>query len=121
MHGPPKIVCVAVDLYEHLVQVPPSSAGFDAFDPAFSYLRREHWTETMPPKSHSFVTDIDAALVQQIFNIPKGQRKPHIQHHRQADNLAARFEVANWVRFGHIRKVRNRPARLKLVCSASTV
>ena len=43
------------------------------------------------------MTDIDAALVQQIFNIPKRKREPDVQHYRQADNLTARFKIAKWV------------------------
>jgi hypothetical protein len=56
----------------------------------------------MPPVSHGFMANIDAALVQQILDIPKGQRETNVEHHRQADNLAARFEVAKWIRFGHL-------------------
>ena len=48
------------------------------------------------------MANIDAALVQQILDIPKGQRETSVEHHRQADNLAARFEVAKWIRFGHL-------------------
>ncbi len=92
---------LAVDLHEHLVQMPAPLAGFHARNPPFSDLGREHRTEPMPPKSDGFMADIDAALMQQIFHIAKGQRKPDIKHYRQADNLTTCFEVAKWVRFGH--------------------
>ncbi len=36
---------------------------------------------------------VDASLVQQIFDIPKREREPDIQHHRKADDLRAGFEV----------------------------
>ena len=115
--SPPKIVSLAVDLHEHLIQMPTPSAGFHARNTSFSYLRREQWTEPMPPKSHSFMADIDATFVEQIFHIAKGQRETNVHHNRQADDLTARFEIAKWVRFGHLQTLRNRPARLKSVSS----
>ncbi len=39
------------------------------------------------------MADIDASLVQQIFDIPQGKRKPDVQHHRQADDLWTGFEI----------------------------
>ena len=118
--SPPKIVSLTVDLHEHLVQMPAPSAGFHTLDPALSDLSSEHRAEPMPPISHRFMADIDAAFVQQIFHIAKGQRETDIQHHRQADNLAARFEIAKWIRFGHPERLRNHPARLKQISSDST-
>ncbi len=67
------------------------------------------------------MTDIDAALVQQILDIAKGQRETDVHHNRQSDNLTARFEIAKWIRFAHIQTLRDRPARLKLVLSDSAV
>jgi hypothetical protein len=40
-----------------------------------------------------------------------------IQHHRQADNLVARFEIEKWIRFGRFQRLQIRLARLKPVCS----
>ncbi len=37
-------------------------------------LRGEHRTEPVPPKPHDFVADIDTALEQEIFYLPKRQR-----------------------------------------------
>jgi len=45
------------------------------------------WTETLPPKANGFVTDLNAAFVQQIFDIPKRQREPDIKHPEHADDL----------------------------------
>ena len=117
--GPPELMLLTVDLDEHLVQMPPPSAGFHTLDPSLSDLGRKHRAEPVPPKSHSLMTDIDAAFVQQILDISKGQRETDVHHHRQADNLTARFEVAKWVRFGHPVRLRNHPARLKIICSDS--
>ena len=65
------------------------------------------------------MADIDAALVQQIFYVPKGQREPDIHHYRQADDLRAGFEIAKWGAFCHPVRLRNHPARLKPVLSDS--
>ncbi len=40
-----------------------------------------------------FMADIDPALVQQIFDISKRERKSDVQNHRKADDLRASFEV----------------------------
>jgi hypothetical protein len=100
--GPPEIVLFAVDLHEHLVQVPAPATGFHAFDPALTDLGSKHRPEPMPPISDGFMADIDAPFMEQIFNIAKGQRKPDIKHYRQADNLTTCFEIAKWVRFCHL-------------------
>jgi len=47
------------------------------------------------------MADIGAALTQQIFNIPQRERKSHIHHNRQADDLWASLEVLEWVAFCH--------------------
>ena len=66
---------LAVDLHEHLIQMPAPSAGFHARNSALSDLGCQQRTEPMPPVSHSFMADIDATLMEQIFHIAKGQRE----------------------------------------------
>jgi len=63
------------------------------------------------------MADLDAALAQQIFHLAKRQRGTNVQHRCQEDYLAARFEVAKWIRFRHPWMLRNHPARLKPVSS----
>jgi|TARA_B100001063_G_C16698828_1_gene521376 hypothetical protein len=41
--------------------------------------------------------DVDAALVQQILHIPQGQRKAHMHHHREANDLKRSLEIIEWV------------------------
>ena len=95
--SPQYIMPLAVDLHEHLIKIPAPAAGLHSSNTPFSDLRRKHWAEPMPPESHSLMADIDAALVQQILEIAKGQRETDGQHRRQADNFAARFEIAKWI------------------------
>ena len=113
--GPPEIVLFAVELHEHLVKMPTPMAGFRTLYPALSDLSGEHRPEAMPPISDGFMADINAPFVEQIFHIAKGQRKPDVHHHRQADNLTTCFEIAKWIRFAHPTTLRNRPAPLKPV------
>ena len=43
---------------------------------------------------HRLMGDVDAALMQQVLDVPKRQRVADIQHHREADDLMARLEGA---------------------------
>jgi hypothetical protein len=63
------------------------------FDPELADLGGEHRAEPVPRGPDCFMTDIDAAFLQQILDIAKGQREANEHHHRQADNLTAGFEV----------------------------
>ena len=71
----------------------------------------------MPPEPDSFVADIDAALMEQVLDVPKRKRKPDIEHHREADDLGAGLEVAEGGSFAHLATLRNRRALLKTVSS----
>jgi len=49
------------------------------------------------------MTDIDAPLMKQIFNLPQRQRKTDIHHHGKADNLRRCLEVTKGI--GHGRRL----------------
>ncbi len=55
---------------------------------------------------------VDAAFAEQVLDIPKRQRKTDIQHHRQADDLWARFEVLEWIFLRHSQTLDRLTARL---------
>jgi hypothetical protein len=76
----PEVVHLAVDLHQHLVQV-PSALRICAHpaDPIFADLCPEHRAKSVPPKPDRLVTDGDASLVLQIFDIPERKRKSNIQ------------------------------------------
>jgi hypothetical protein len=42
------------------------------------------------------VAQVDAALGEQVLDVPQRQREPHVHHHHQADHLRGRIEVAEW-------------------------
>ena len=60
-------------------------------------LRREPRTEPVPPGANRFMADIDAAFVEQIFDLPQRKRIPDIHHHGQADDLGGRLEISEWI------------------------
>jgi chemotaxis response regulator CheB len=57
------------------------------------------------------MANIDAAFVEQIFDLPQRKRKPNIHHHSQTDNLGRRLEIPE--RIFHHQTLRNPPPRLK--------
>ncbi|WP_245306361.1 hypothetical protein [Roseovarius aestuariivivens] len=67
------------------------------------------------------MADIDAALMQQILDIPQREREPDIHHNRQADDLSAGFEILERITFCHAGRVRRAVSRLKPSCSDKTV
>src|SRR6056297_446378 len=119
--GAPEVVHLAVDLHEHLVEVPSPVAGLHALDAALADLGSEQRTEAMPPEPHRLVADLDTALMQKILDVPKREREPDVHHHRQTDDLAARLEVLEWVRFGHAETLASALPRLKPSLSDKTL
>jgi hypothetical protein len=59
-----------------------------------SLVACKQWTEPVPPVAHRLMADVDAALGQQVFDVPEAERVLHVQQHRQADHLRRAVEVA---------------------------
>ncbi len=59
------------------------------------------------------MADVDASLVQQVFDIPQGKWKPYVQHHRKTYDLGTGFEILESGRFGHSQSLRKALAPLK--------
>ena len=72
-----------------------------------------------PPKPNRYMTYANAPFMKKVLHITKRKRKPDVQHHSQADDLRARFEAPEWGVFCQTARLRNGPARLKLVLSDS--
>ncbi|MFZ1339267.1 MAG: hypothetical protein WAS26_09470 [Paracoccaceae bacterium] len=47
------------------------------------------------------MADLDAALMQKVFDLPKRRWEKDIYHHRQADDLGRRLEMAGRAGLGH--------------------
>jgi hypothetical protein len=54
----------------------------------------EQRAEPISLKADGFVADVDAALMQKIFDIPQRKRETDVQHDRQPDDLGRRLEIA---------------------------
>ena len=113
VYSAPKIMRLAVDLHEYLVQMPlPVRIRPHSIDPVFTNFCGEHRAKSIPPVPHRFVADVDAALVQQILDVSERKWKSNVEHHSQADYLGAAVEAFEWVCFRHGQRLRNRPTRL---------
>jgi hypothetical protein len=66
------------------------------------------------------VAHVNPALVQKVFDIAQRKWKPHIHHHRKADDFRRRFEIAERFGFGHSGRLGRRYTRLKKLSSDST-
>jgi hypothetical protein len=53
----------------------------------FTDLCGEHRAEPVPPETHGLVADVDAALGQQVFDLPQRQWISDVHHHREANYL----------------------------------
>lgn len=86
--GAPEIEHLSVDLHVHLVEMPaPVAEALHAADPLPADISSEQRTEPVPPKAHSLMTDIDAALEQQVLDITQRQRIANIHQHHEANYL----------------------------------
>ena len=56
-------------------------------------LRGKQRTKAVPPIPHGLMTHVDAPFVKQVFDLPQGERKSNLQHHRKTDGLGRCLEV----------------------------
>jgi hypothetical protein len=120
IHSPPKVVRLTVDFHKDLVQMPLQfGVSLQLLNAFLSYLGGEHWTKSVSPIPNSFMTDINAAFMKQVFDIAKREWKPDIEHYRKADDFGTGFEISKWAVFDHRQTLRNRPAGLNRFSSDS--
>ena len=67
----------------------------------------------MPPDTHRLVADIDATLVQQVFDVPQRRRETDVYHHGEADDLGAGLDVPERAAVGHGSRLSTRSRQLK--------
>jgi hypothetical protein len=88
IHGPPQIDHLAIQLHVHLVEMPaPVTQAPHVRHPLPPDVAGKHRAEPVPPHPHGLVADVDAALEQQVLDVPQRQRETHVHHHDQADHL----------------------------------
>ena len=86
--GAPKIVGLAPDFDEDLIQMPaPLPYLAHGFGSPLADRPGEVGTEPIDPEAHTFVANIDPALVKQVLDIPQRKRKSNVQHHCELDDL----------------------------------
>ena len=66
------------------------------------------------------MADIDAALVQQVFDVSKREWKSDVHQHAQLDDLGRGFEVPERV-LGHFLRLNTRIGHLKTVSADNTL
>ena len=65
--------------------------------PFISYLMSEYCTKPVPPVLDSFIADIDATLMEQIFDVAQWKLKPYKHQYSKADDLVGSFQIKEWV------------------------
>jgi hypothetical protein len=114
----PNAAAFGVDLDEHLIKVP--APLWPGSKPVRAY-RADSCGKTGPKPLYSKpdrpVADVDAALVQKILDTPQRQRKAHIEHNCEANDLGAAVKLFERVGSGHEAMPRGGPARLNRIAS----
>ncbi len=112
--GTPEVVAFAVLFHEYFVHAPlPFGEGAQVLNTLPTDLSSKHRAKPVPPIPDSFVTHVDASLVQQVFDTPKREQETDVKHHRKTDDLGTGFKVFERGRSGRGQKLCNRPARHK--------
>src|SRR5271170_5699881 len=91
----PQIAELAVDLHEHLIQMPaPLRIAAHVRDASLTNLGGEHRAKPAPPEPNGLVADVDPALGQQILDVAKRKRVSHVHHHDQTYDLWRAVEIS---------------------------
>ena len=54
-------------------------------------------TKTVPPIPYRLMTHVDTPFVKQVLDLPQGEWKSNLQHHRKTDDLGRCLEVFEMV------------------------
>jgi len=113
INGTSQVVRLAVNLHEHFIQVPLPIGVCAGAGYVFCGFLQQKSAQIGPPESNRFMADVDAALVQQVLNIPERKREPDIHHDRRAMNFRAAVEILERAAFCHGETLRNRTSCFK--------
>jgi len=70
INSPPEVVVLSVDPNENLIQMPsPIRHTMHRSYSPLSNFQCKDWPEPVPPGTHRFVADIDAAFVKQVLDL----------------------------------------------------
>lgn len=94
IYSAPPLVHVAVDLRINRIKMTsPMPNALHPADPLAPDISSEHRAEPVPPRPHGFVTDIYAALEEQILEVPQREREADVRHDPKADDLRRRVKI----------------------------
>jgi hypothetical protein len=78
----PEIVHLAVDFHVDLVEVPaPMTEASHAVYPLPADIAGKEWPKPVPPLAHRLMANVDAALEQQVLDVPQGEWETHVHHY----------------------------------------
>ena len=111
----PEIMRLAIDPDKHLIEVPAPLRIRSSLNTSFPDLCGKHRTETVPPEPYRLVTDFNATLGENIFDLSQRQRIADVHHYREADHLRRAVEITEGI--AHRRRLGMPPAQLKPIYS----
>ena len=65
----------------------PAGEALDAVGASIPEAYRLGHYGALAPQPHRLVADVDAALCEQVLDVPQRQRETDVHHHHQADHL----------------------------------
>ena len=91
--GSPKVRAFAVDLHEHLIEVPPPTRKHAySIRPLLADLGGKDRADPVPPEPDRLVAHLDPTLVKKVLR----QREANLHHHCKADDLRRGLEIEKW-------------------------
>ncbi len=92
VHSVPKVMRLAISLHENLVEIPTlGREGTHLVNPFAPDLGGTYRLESVPPKPHRLMTNVDTALGQQVFGVAQRRRLFHVHHDHEPDDLRRRI------------------------------
>lgn len=102
INGLPEVLFPTVDLHKHLIPMSLQfGKGSKLLKRISSDLSSEHRLKPVTPVADSFMADVAASLVHEIFDVPKREREKDTRYNREADGLRTCFEALEGGRFRH--------------------
>ena len=103
INGAPKVKAFTIYFHKDFIQVPLPVRVVPC--PILTDFSRELWPKTFNPKPNCFVTDIDAAFMQDVFHLTKTQWITYVIHHWQSDDFRWNLEIFEGRTCCHLPKI----------------
>tara|TARA_B100000315_G_scaffold209727_1_gene205635 strand:+ start:572 stop:946 length:375 start_codon:yes stop_codon:yes gene_type:complete len=86
INGSPQVHLLAANIYENFVQMPDVERGATAF----AYPTGIGWSEFQNPQPNRFVTDINTALREEIFDVTEAQGEAEVEPYGLPNNVGVK-------------------------------